>query len=72
MAMLPSWLTKAHSSARALDYLSQVRYVCDLTIQNSLNSFGLVANTQQRQLGALIRSCHIMMFKQIVVSCHVL
>lgn len=59
-------------SARVWTHLCQVRYVCDLTMQNGLHSFSLVADTQQRQLGTPIRSCHIVMFKQIVVSCRVL
>lgn len=46
--------------------------VCDLTMQNGLHSFGLVADTQRRRLGTTIRSCHIIVFKQVVVSCRVL
>lgn len=49
-----------------------MRYVCDLTMQNGSNSFSLVADTPQRQLGTPIRTCHIILFKQIVVSCRVL
>lgn len=60
------------SSAHVWGYLCQACYVCDLTMQNGWHLFSLVADTQQRQPGTLIRSCHIIMFKQIVVSCRVL
>lgn len=66
-----SWLPKSTSPVVVWTHLYQVRYVCDLTMQNGLHSFSLVAGTQKRHLGTPVRSCHIIMFKQIVVSCRV-
>lgn len=47
MAMHYSWLPKGTSPVLVWTPLYQVRYVCDLTMQNGLHFFSLVASTQQ-------------------------